>query len=381
VATNLSNWPVSIQDTAHQFSLWVETLDHTKLIISVVAIVVVYIFRKRIARLCVSTAGAIFQRLSITLSDHVKSELVKTTEVLLISVVILLIIEFMGASELAGGVLRRLVLSVAVIAVFGSLYHLSNTFLAVLRMGRFSNTAVDSELVQSVTKFVILLFCINAVLGLWNIDINGVLTGVGVFGAGVAVAAKDPIQNLMSGMSNMSEKRFSTGDSIEIEGVLIGTVQKIDLRSTLIVGFDQIPRHVPNSELANSIVMNLSKRKHRRIRLKIPLVLSSTQEQVEEVRDRLKDYLDTSGDFVISDESPQYVHVNDLGESSIDILYYAWTQTAEYAEYLKVKERLSLNILSIIETAGSNLAYPTQTIHTDHASLADNISEPISSNS
>jgi MscS family membrane protein len=182
-------------------------------------------------------------------------------------------------------------------------------------------------------------------------------------------------------MSNMSEKRFTTGDSIEIEGVLIGTVRKIDLRSTLIIGFDQIPRHVPNSELSNSVVMNLSKRKHRRIRLKIPLVLSSTQAQVEEVRDRLKDYLDTSGDFEISDESPQYVHVNDLGDSSVDILFYAWTQTAEYAEYLKVTERLSLTILSTVKASGSDLAYPTQTIHTGHASLADNISEPISSDS
>ena len=63
MATNLSNWPESIQDAAQQFSLWVETLDHTKLIVSVIAIVVVYIFRKRIARLCVSAAGAIFQRL------------------------------------------------------------------------------------------------------------------------------------------------------------------------------------------------------------------------------------------------------------------------------------------------------------------------------
>ncbi len=381
MATNLSNWPESIQDAAQQFSLWVETLDHTKLIVSVIAIVVVYIFRKPIARLCVSAAGAIFQRLSITLSDHVKSELIKTTEVLLLSVTVLLIIEIMGASEIAGGLLRRLVISVTVIAVFGTLYHLSNTFLAVLRMGRFSKSAVDSDLIQSVTKFVILLLCINAVLDVWSIDINGVLTGLGVFGAGVAIAAKDPIQNLMSGMSNISEKRFTTGDSIEIEGVLIGTVQKIDLRSTLIIGFDQIPRHVPNSELSNSIVMNLSKRKHRRIRLKIPLVLSSTQEQVEEVRDRLKDYLDTSGDFVISDESPQYVHVNDLGDSSVDILFYAWTQTAEYAEYLKVTERLSLTILSTVRASGSDLAYPTQTIHTDHASLTDNISEPISSDS
>ena len=36
-----------------------------------------------------------------------------------------------------------------------------------------------------------------------------------------------------------------------------GTVEKIDLRSTLVRGFDQIPRYVPNSELSNAVVMNL----------------------------------------------------------------------------------------------------------------------------
>ena len=111
------------------------------------------------------------------------------------------------------------------------------------------------------------------------------------------------------------------------------------------------------------------------------MILSSTQKQVEEVRDRLKEYLETSNDFVISDEAPQYVHVNNLGESSIEILFYAWTQSADYAEYLKVKERLSLSILSIVNLSGSDLAYPTQTIHSDQTPLTTNLSESISSNS
>lgn len=374
---NLPNLPAELATAGRQFSVWFESLDYIKITILTAVILTIYLFRKPASRWCIYIVENILLRVSITLSSIEKDKLVKTTEILLEALVVLSLIENLGASEFAGGLLRRLVISVIVIAVFATWYQLSSSFLTVFHGGRFSRLAVESDLIQRIVKFVILLFCITALLNVWDVDISGALTGIGVFGAGLAVAAKDPIQNLMAGINNLGENRFETGDTIEVEGVLIGVVNRIDLRSTLITGFDQIPRHVPNSELSNKVVLNLSRRKHRRIRLNVPLVLSSTQKQIEEVRDALKDYLVGSGDFSTDDDAPQYVHVNNLGDSSVDLLFYAWTQTADYANSLKVKERLSLKILSSVKAAGTDLAYPTQTIHTSTISTNDRSFDPV----
>lgn len=123
------------------------------------------------------------------------------------------------------------------------------------------------------------------------------MTGVGVLGAGLAIAAQDLVRNLIAGMTNMSDKRFETGDAIEIAGGVSGVVERIDLRSTLLLGFDLIPRYVPNSDLSNAVVLNYSNQKRRRVLTKLSLVHSATRAQIEDVRDRLKDYLQTSGDF------------------------------------------------------------------------------------
>jgi small-conductance mechanosensitive channel len=90
---------------------------------------------------------------------------------------------------------------------------------------------------------------------------------VGVLGAGLAIAAQDFVRNLVAGMNNMSEKRFERGDWIAVEGGIEGTVQRIDVRSTTIMGFDRVPRYVPNSGLSNAIVLNKSRIRHQLLRI------------------------------------------------------------------------------------------------------------------
>jgi MscS family membrane protein len=210
-----------------------------------------------------------------------------------------------------------------------------------------------------------LLLGLTALLKVWQVDISGALTGVGVLGAGLAIAMQDLIRNLVAGMTNMSEKRFQSGDAIQVEGQFLGTVERIDLRSTLVVGFDQIPRYIPNSDLSDSVVLNYSARIHRRVKVIVPLVLSSTEEQIEAVRDDLRQHHQNSGDFHLDEEAAQYIYVSDIGPSSVNIMLYVWTKGPDYDDYLQTIERLTLAILRAVKKAGTELAYPTQTLQID----------------
>jgi MscS family membrane protein len=368
VNIDTSNWPDLLQQTGDRFNNWLMLVNLDALLFSGLFIAVVLVFRKIFARWIVGAFQALLKQFSITLSEEVASHLQKVLGILAVTFSVYLVLDVFHPPEVAAVFLRRTLNSIAIIGVFGTWFQLSGPFASMLRENKPSSVNIEVDWVQRIVQVIILLFGITSLLKAWQVDITGALTGVGVLGAGLAIATQDMIRNLVAGMSNISEKRFETGDSVQVEGQFLGTVKRIDLRSTLVVGFDQIPRHIPNSALSDSVVLNLSRRKHRRIMLKVPLVLSSTQGQIEAVRDGLRDYHRSCGDFDLSNDASKYVYVSDLGPSSVDILIYAWTLGPDYDQFLQITERLTLAILGITKSAGTDLAYPTQTIQLDGGS-------------
>jgi MscS family membrane protein len=368
VTIDTGSWPGMIQPTGDRLNNWLASINPDVLVLSLLGIALVFVLRRTLARWTVAALHALLKHFSVSLSEEVTTQLKKATEVLAVTFSVYLAVDVFNLSEITSVFLRRTLSSVAIVAVFGSWYQLTGPFVSMLRAKQPNTVKIEVDWVQRIAQFAILFFGLASLLNVWQVDVAGVLTGVGVLGAGIAIATQDLIRNLVAGMTNMSEKRFETGDSIQVEGQFVGTVKRIDVRSTVVVGFDQIPRHIPNSDLSNSVVLNYSARKHRRIMLKVPLVLSSTQEQIEAVRDGLKKYHQTCGDFELSDDAAKYIYVSDLGPSSVDILIYAWTKGPEYEQLLEVTERLTLAILKTVKSVGTDLAYPTQTIQLDGGS-------------
>ncbi len=67
---------------------------------------------------------------------------------------------------------------------------------------------------KRVAHFGVILFGISALLTVWQVDISGAMAGVGVLGAGVAIAAQDLVHNLVAGMNSQSENSFSEEDVV-----------------------------------------------------------------------------------------------------------------------------------------------------------------------
>lgn len=357
-----TNWPTVLRNFGNTVNVWLAEVDPGDLTLSLIVIVAVVLLRGKISGWLVGGFEVLLKRFSVDLSHEVTSQLRIAVQVLAVTFAFFLALEAVNPPELIAGVLSRLLSSVALIAVFATWFQLSGPFVSLLVADKNRRVSMEAGWVQRISQFAIMLFGLTSLLKVWQVDISGALTGVGVLGAGLAIATQDLIRNLVAGMTNMSEKRFVSGDSIQVEGQFVGTVERIDLRSTLVVGFDQIPRYIPNSDLSNSIVLNYSARRHRRIRVTVPLVLSSTQEQIEAVRDELRQHHQNSGDFHLSEDAAKYIYVSDIGPSSVNILIYVWTKGPDYDEYLQTIERLTLAILNAVKKSGTELAYPTQTL-------------------
>jgi MscS family membrane protein len=346
---------------------WASSVNKQAFAWSVIGVVFSVIFRTAIARAIFAANASVLRRMSIEIAEELREDVETALRVIIVCLAVLVAFQAVRPPEFIYTVLENLTLTVIVIAVFAAWYNLAAVFLSVLNPKQLNNLVAETDWAVRVTRFVIILLGITALLQLWNIDVSAAITGVGVLGAGVAIAAQDILKNFFGGMSNVSEKRFVTGDWIHVDGVAEGQVKQIDLRSTTIIGFDRVPRYIPNADLANATVQNLSRRDHRRISWVVPIVLSATVEQIESVCSGVRAHLQTSGDFVTREDMLCLIQVAGISDSAVDLKIYAFTEVSGYEDYLKVCERLSICILKTVEEVGTSLAYPTQSLHFEPA--------------
>lgn len=346
---------------------WTEASSPDALLAALLALFAVIVFRRPLASLATKCLRWVLGSLSISLSEHVITEINAALRVILVTSAVLLTLDAIHLPDVIGGALRRLLISVLVLSVFATWYRLVEPFVAVLDPEKLTGSNVDTSWVARLGQFIVILLAITALLAVWEIDISNALTGVGVFGAGLAIAAQDFVRNLFAGMSNMSEKRFGPGDWIAVDGGIEGIVSRVDMRSTTILGFDRVPRYVPNAELSNAVVLNKSRMDHRRVYWTIPLVLSTSDAQVEQICDALRAHLSESGAYV--DDGSLFMTVMPVGlsDSSLDIMIYAFVRDVSYQGYLDACAELTLVVRRAIADAGAHLAYPTQTVFVHRA--------------
>ena len=214
-------------------------------------------------------------------------------------------------------------------------------------------------------KVLIVILGFAATLEIWGIKIGPIIAGLGLFGVAVALGAQDLFKNLISGILVLVEKRFKVGDWISVEGIIEGTVENIGFRSTVIRKFDKSLATIPNFQFAEKAVVNQSEISNRRIDWMIGLEYKTTSDQLEKVRNEIIDHIKSNKDFIVSDNTPYAVNLNQFSASSIDILVRCYTKTNDYYEWLKVKDKFVIKVKQIVENAGASFAFPSQSIYVE----------------
>ncbi len=142
-----------------------------------------------------------------------------------------------------------------------------------------------------------------------------------------------------------------------------GTVESIGFRSTRIRRFDKAPVQVPNSQLSDRAVTNISAMTHRRIYWTIGVEYRTTVDQLREIRDRIEAHVLDSDEFAHPPEVATFVRIDRFSDSSIDIMIYCFTRTTDWGEWLEIKERFAYRIKEIVEGAGAGFAFPSTSVY------------------
>lgn len=106
-------------------------------------------------------------------------------------------------------------------------------------------------------QIIIYLSALFVVFSLIDVDLTGVIAGLGVGALVIGFGLKDIIENWVSGILIISGKTYAIGDVIRV-GDLTGTVTDIALRTTKMKTYDRNEIIIPNSVLMREKIINLT---------------------------------------------------------------------------------------------------------------------------
>ena len=216
-------------------------------------------------------------------------------------------------------------------------------------------TSLQDILVNSLFKWILVLFAIITSLGQLGIDITAALAGVGIVGLAIGFAAQATLGNILAGFSIFMDKLYRRGDWVEIVGKH-GQVKNITLRTTKIRTLDNIFIIVPNSEVINNPVTNFSEEGMVRINANIGIGYGESIDQASEVI--LTEIKAIKG--VLNEPAPQVV-VEGLGDSSVDLLVRVWVEDA--GSDANFKFILLETCKKALDKAGIEIPFPQRVVH------------------
>jgi MscS family membrane protein len=187
-------------------------------------------------------------------------------------------------------------------------------------------------------------------------DLRAILTGLGVGGIAVALAAQKTLENIFGGIALVLDQPVRVGDFCKY-GDSIGIVEDIGLRSTRIRSLDRTVVSVPNGQFSTLNLENFAMREkmwfHPAIRLRIDTTPDQVRYVLAEIRKVLYEHARV--------EPGGRVRLTGFGEDALKLEIFSYVCTADYGEFVAIQEDLLLRILEVIEGAGTSLAAPTQT--------------------
>ena len=186
----------------------------------------------------------------------------------------------------------------------------------------------------------------------FNKDIGALLAGFGIVGAALALAAKESLENLIASFIIFFDKPFNVGDLVKVQQ-FTGTVEKIGLRSTRIRTDYKTYVTVPNKQMVDSIMDNLTLRTQRRADLRLEISLSTTPDQLQQLLNELQRI--TGNPPIVN----RVIVLSDIASNAYIITVEYYTSAIPVVQFNEAKQQVNLSIIKTmaalqIEMAGLN---------------------------
>lgn len=230
------------------------------------------------------------------------------------------------------------------------------------RVSRLTESAmtrrkIDVVLVNFLRNLVyvgLMVAVLVSALGQLGVNTTSFLAILGSAGLAVGLAMKDNLANFSSGIMLIMFRPFTVGDYVTVGGTS-GTVQAINLSTTILTTPDNQRIIVPNTKITGEIITNTTGNDTRRIDIPVGIGYG---DDIRKAREVIRKVLE-SEPRLHADPAFQIV-VTDLGDSSVNFSVRAWTATSDY---WGTRFDLIEKIKFALDENGISIPFPQRDIH------------------
>lgn len=205
-------------------------------------------------------------------------------------------------------------------------------------------------------------------LGLWSIalllaldnlgfNITALLTGLGIGGVAVALAAQNILGDLFASMSIVLDRPFVVGDFIVV-GDLLGTVEYIGLKTTRVRSLSGEQIVFSNTDLLNSRIRNYQRLHERRVPFTFGVVYQTPPDQLEAIPALVRACIEAQ-----TKTRFDRAHFKEYGDSALVFEAVYFVLDADYNVYMDIHQAVLLALFRRLRGLGIDFAYPTRTLH------------------
>ena len=241
------------------------------------------------------------------------------------------------------------------------LFAIGSRLIAMIRhffrraMERSSASEEAAQFLDSLIKFVSYTILVFMILQLFGVEAASIATVIGSVGVTIGLAIQGSLSNCIGGILIMMLKPFHVGDYIIEGGGNEGIVQQISVFYTKLATYDNQIILIPNGNLANSSLTNVTDEAERRVDLKVGISydsdIRSARKAVQEIAKK--------NPYVLP-EREITVNVDELADSSVVLVVKFW---AKKENYWQARYTMLEDIKYGFDEAGIRIPYPQMDVH------------------
>lgn len=245
-------------------------------------------------------------------------------------------------------ILLSIAITIQIVALTWLLLRLIDFIATLLEVRALkTNDQADNQLIVFFRDFLkVIIGIIGLMLILrfaFNYNISSLLTGLSIVGAAIALALRESLENLIASFVIFFDKPFTTGDFVKVQNVS-GSVEKIGLRSTRVRTVDKSYVTIPNKQMVDSILDNVTLRSQIRGEINLFIDLQTPPARLQQLLEEIRKYL--SG---VREIQSSNVLFNDIKVQAFIVFVEFFTPNIAWNDFTSIKQQLNFFILQTME--------------------------------
>jgi MscS family membrane protein len=212
-------------------------------------------------------------------------------------------------------------------------------------------------IIRKALKIFVLVVAVLVTSQNLGMNVTSLLASLSIGGLAVGLAAQDTLSNLFGAVAIFADKPFRVGERIQMDSI-DGEVEAIGLRSTRVRNQDGFLVTVPNKNMANANIVNISKRPNIKTVMNIGVTYDCPAAKVEQAMRIIEEIYrphPKTADLIVS--------FNKFDSSALNILVVHWWNSKDFKEYLAGFQKLNLELKRRFDEESIGFAFPSQTVY------------------